>query len=62
MPAYKVYCLDGQGRLVSAAEIIEAQSDAEVVALMRSQKRAVRCDIWEGERFIATVRAHSASL
>ena len=35
MPAYKVYCLDGQGRLVSAAEIIEAQSDAEVVALMR---------------------------
>jgi hypothetical protein len=54
MPAYRVYCLDGAGR-VWAAEWIEAEDDAAATKSARQFKTAVRCEIWQGQRLVGRV-------
>jgi hypothetical protein len=54
MPAYRVYCLDGAGK-VWAAEWIEADDDAAAIESARQFKTSVRCEVWNGQRLIGRV-------
>jgi len=54
MPAYRVYCLDGAGK-VWAAEWIEAADDSSALDSARQFKSAVRCEVWQGQRLVGRV-------
>ena len=52
MAAYRIYCLDGAGK-VWAAEWIEADDDSAAMNSARQFKEAVRCEVWQGPRLVA---------
>ena len=54
MPAYRVYCLDGAGK-VSSAEWIEAKSDTAALEAARRFTDAVHCEVWDGQRLVGRV-------
>ena len=54
MPAYRVYCLDGAGK-VWAAEWIEAEDDASAMEIAQGMNRAVKCEVWQGQRLVGRV-------
>jgi hypothetical protein len=52
--AYRVYHLDGAGK-VSSAEWIEAADDDSAIESARRLKKTARCELWQGSRLIGTV-------
>ena len=54
MSAYRVYCLDGAGK-VWAAEWIEAADDAAALESARGFSKAVKCEVWQGQRLVGRV-------
>lgn len=56
MPDYRLYCLDGTGRIASA-EWFDARSDDEAIVLVRAKQLPGRCEIWKGNRLVAEVPA-----
>jgi hypothetical protein len=54
MPDYRMYCLNGVGK-ISSAETIVAASDEEAMAAVRAKKLSVRCEVWHGNRLVGTV-------
>jgi hypothetical protein len=57
MADYRLYCLDGDGR-ISLAEWIQADSDKEAIATARRTKPDVlECEVWVGNRHVATIKA-----
>ncbi|HJU77909.1 MAG TPA: hypothetical protein VJ597_08305 [Sphingomicrobium sp.] len=55
MAEYRFYCLDGAGR-ISFAEEIDAANDEEAIAKARELKPdAVKCEIWDDHRLVATL-------
>jgi hypothetical protein len=54
MPSYRVYCLDGAGK-VWAAEWIEADDDSAALESARQFARAVQCEVWQGQRMVGRV-------
>jgi hypothetical protein len=55
MAAYRLYCLDGTGR-ISLADWIEATTDDEAIKEARHIKHgAVKCEIWQKDRLIAQI-------
>lgn len=57
MPSYRLYCLDGAGR-ISLADWIDAETDDEAVAIARRiEHGALKCEIWQGNRLIAKLDA-----
>lgn len=54
MPAYRVYCLDGAGKVWSA-EWIEAESDSAALDAARQFADAAHCEVWLGERLVGKV-------
>ena len=57
MSAYRVYCLDGAGK-VWAAEWIEAEDDSAALAAAREINGAIRYEIWEGQRLVGRIQAN----
>lgn len=58
MSEYRIYCLNGNGRISFAEEIV-ANSDKEAVAKAHDMKRhTLKCEVWAGRRLIATLDAH----
>jgi hypothetical protein len=54
---YRIYCLDGAGK-ISFAETINAASDPEAIARAHDMKRhTLKCEVWEGRRLVATLSA-----
>lgn len=51
MPAYRLYHIDGAGRF-SAADWIDADSDAEAMEVARADNRSIAAELWQGNRFI----------
>jgi hypothetical protein len=51
---YRVYCLDGANKVVSA-EWIEAADDAAAIALVREQFGGKKCEVWDRRRLVGTV-------
>ena len=55
MTAYRLYCLDGAGR-IDFADWIEAQDDADAIAQARELKKgALMCEVWQGDRLVASL-------
>ena len=49
---YRLYCLDGSGRL-HEAEWLWAASDADAIALVEEKYPGGTCEIWEERRLVA---------
>jgi hypothetical protein len=61
MQQYRLYCLDGVGR-IGLAEWIEAGDDADAIRQAQEIKRgALRCEVWLGKRLVATLDGQALS-
>jgi hypothetical protein len=57
MADYRLYCLDGAGR-ISLADWVQADSDEEAVGKARTMMgEALKCELWQGKRLVATLEA-----
>ena len=57
MADYRLYCLDGGGR-INLADWIEADSDEEAIAhARRLEHGAAKCEVWQRNRLVATLDA-----
>lgn len=56
MRAYRVYWFGGEH--VERVEVHDADSDEEVVAIVRAKKLPRRSEIWEGNRLVAELPAY----
>lgn len=54
MPSYRLYRLDGAGKIVSA-EWIEASDDKAATRHAREQDLPVTCEMWERNRLVARI-------
>jgi hypothetical protein len=55
MGDYRLYCLDGAGR-ISLAEWLQAKDDEHAVAMAREiRPDALKCEIWQGPRLVARI-------
>jgi hypothetical protein len=55
MTAYRVYCLDGAGK-VWAARWIDAADDSAALDAARRLHEAVECEVWQGQRLVGRVQ------
>lgn len=61
MADYRLYCLDGAGR-ISLAEWIAATGDEDAIRQAHDMKfHALKCEIWKGQRLVATLDAQQLS-
>ena len=60
MPHYRVICYDGADRLWTDDKL-HAVDDEQAIALARAMSNAVKCEIWEGTRLVATTGQGDAS-
>ena len=51
---YRLYCFDGAGRLW-VADGFGAADDAEAIELAQRMDEGVKCELWEGHRFVAAI-------
>ena len=58
MPDYKFYRLEGGGKFAVGEWMLDAKSDDEAIALVRAKKLDGHCEIWFGNRLVATIPAH----
>jgi hypothetical protein len=56
---YRVYRLDRANHVLDV-EWMTAASDEQAVAAARALKRADKCEIWQGERLVATIESEAA--
>ena len=54
MPSYRVYCLDGAGKITSA-EWLQADSDDEALRQARERASEIPCEVWDRNRLIGRV-------
>ena len=54
MPSYRLYRLDGAGKIMSA-EWIEAADDQAAVKHARDQDLSVICEMWDRNRLVARI-------
>jgi hypothetical protein len=55
---YRLYCMDGLGK-IGRVEVLEAENDDEAVSLAWAKKLSVTCEVWDGNRLVAQIPAHS---
>jgi hypothetical protein len=51
---YRLYCFDG-GNHVRAAEWLLAADDADAVQTARRMDLGTKCEVWEGQRLVASI-------
>jgi hypothetical protein len=61
MTEYRIYKIDGDGRIVDPALRVRRASDEAVIATVRRIDGAQAFDIWDVSRRVATVPAHGES-
>ena len=54
MSAYRVYCLDGASRFLSA-EWIEAESDEHALALAARLSHGIAREVWDRDRLVGRI-------
>ena len=54
MPDYRLYCRDETGRFTKAHEF-SASGDREALDLARDMNLAVKCELWNRDRMVATL-------
>lgn len=61
MAEYRLYCLDGAGR-ISLADWIEAADDEDAVRQARGLEHgAAKCEVWQRDRLVAKLDAQDLS-
>ncbi|MGZ2411980.1 hypothetical protein ACUXST_001401 [Sphingomonas sp. F9_3S_D5_B_2] len=60
MAQYRIYCLDGVGKITRSHEI-DAKNDDEAIVFARRMKLGVKCELWQRDRFVAKLDAQPAS-
>lgn len=60
MPTYRIYRLEGDGR-ISGAEWIEAADDQVALEQARKQARGSRHELWQGHRLVGRIAAEDAA-
>jgi hypothetical protein len=58
MAHYRLYCLDGIGK-ISAAEWLDAADDDEAIQAATDLKKTVPCELWDRNRLVACIPAFS---
>jgi len=53
VPAYRVYHLDGAGRVDSAEWLEAADEESAVAAALKAPLKAVTAEMWQGNRRLA---------
>jgi hypothetical protein len=56
LPTYRLYRLDGAGR-ISSAEWVEAADDEEARSIARRDPACPRYELWQGPRLVGRVDA-----
>lgn len=57
MITYRVYCMDGEGR-IHLADWIDAKDDVAALQQARALKRdAIKCEVWQKDRLVASLTA-----
>lgn len=56
MTHYRLYRLDGTGR-IAAAEWLEAETDGAAIEASTALKKAWPCELWDRNRFVAKIPA-----
>lgn len=56
MQSYRLYCFGGRGK-AGHVEIFKASDDNEAVRLAHAKRLDVSCEVWDGERLVAHIRA-----
>lgn len=52
MATYRLYCLDGVGK-VASAEWIEAEDDDAALVAAEAVRNGRSCELWQGSRLVA---------
>jgi hypothetical protein len=55
MPDYRIYCLDGAGKISFAEELIASSDDEAITKAHRLKQKALKCEVWQGRRLVATL-------
>jgi hypothetical protein len=58
MSEYRLFSLDGDGRIMSA-EWIDAGNDHEALFIARAHGRSAACEVWDDNRLVGRVADHS---
>ena len=53
---YRLYCLDGEGRISGAAEVVNADTDEEALDAARD-RATTPCELWQGRRLVGRIEA-----
>ena len=54
MASYRLYCLDGAGKITSA-EWLEADGDAQALEQVRRRRLSLSCELWDRQRLVGKV-------
>lgn len=54
MANYRIYCLDGAGKVASAGWV-EADDDEAATALVKQQYDGYKCEVWDGKRLVERI-------
>ena len=57
MPDYRLYCLDGAGKITKVHEI-PAATDEQALAIAKDLKLPTECELWDKGRMVAKLDAH----
>jgi hypothetical protein len=58
VPKYHLYCLDERGKIHSD-EWFDAESDQDAVAKVEAMHKPHACELWDKNRMVARIPAHS---
>jgi hypothetical protein len=57
MASYRLYCLDGAGKIMTA-EWLEADSDEAALEQVRERQHPLACEVWDPQRLVGRVEPH----
>jgi hypothetical protein len=55
MANYRLYCADGRGK-IWVDDRIAAENDAEAIAIAEGMDNLAQCELWDGDRLVATIK------
>ncbi len=59
VPSYRLYCLDGAGK-IATAEWLEAADQEDAVRKVRERKLGLTCELWHRNRLLARIEGSPA--
>jgi hypothetical protein len=57
MGEYRLYCLDGAGKIGLAEEITAVDDQDAIQQAYRLKQRALKCEVWQGRRLVSALTA-----